>query len=219
MSEAVPNHMLNVDYFFPSPVYMIEKPEFLEDALIVSNENLNSAKQEINSEEVFENYHSQDFSTDPRIEKLSLFIAETSWKILYNQGYDMDKFGAVVSEMWAQEHNYNSGITEHVHAFGAQLSGFYFLEAHEEGPRLVIHDPRPGKKQINLPERDMKDVSVGSLSVNFPPKAGQLYFTNSYLPHEFTRNMSKTPLKFIHFNVGVSPTNQQINPLNNLEVV
>jgi hypothetical protein len=34
-------------------------------------------------------------------------------------------------------------------------------------------------------------------------------FTNSWLPHSFTKNPSKKPFKFIHFNVGVMPAPQQ----------
>jgi hypothetical protein len=45
---------------------------------------------------------------------------------------------------------------------GIQLVGFYFLDLPENSSRLVIHDPRPGKVQIDLPEYDEKNVTFAS---------------------------------------------------------
>jgi hypothetical protein len=45
--------------------------------------------------------------------------------------------------------------------------------------------------------------------INFQPKAGQLFFANSWLSHSFTRHATKKPLRFIHFNMGVMANTQQ----------
>jgi hypothetical protein len=55
----------------------------------------------------------------------------------------------------------------------------------------------------------MADVTHASTMINFVPKEGQLMLTNSWLPHSFTRNESKKPIRFIHFNVVVSQATQQ----------
>ena len=44
--------------------------------------------------------------------------------------------------------------------------------------------------------------------INFVPKEGQLMFTNSWLPHSFTKNQSKKPIRFIHFNIAVAQAQQ-----------
>lgn len=96
-----------------------------------------------------------------------------------------------------------SGMEQHVHMFGAQIVGFYFLEAPENSSRVVFHDPRPGKVQINLPEQDQSMATVASHMINFQPKPGLLIFSNAWLPHSFTRHASDKPLKFVHFNLTV----------------
>ena len=44
-------------------------------------------------------------------------------------------------------------------------------------------------------------------------------FTNSWLPHSFTKNESKKPLSFIHFNIAVQPAIQQSCEKPQVEVV
>ena len=82
------------------------------------------------------------------------------------------------------------------------MTGFYILDAPEHSSHISLHDPRPAKRQINLPEQNMANVSMASTGVNYIPKAGMLYFLNTWVPHGFTRHGSEKPLKFIHFNVG-----------------
>jgi hypothetical protein len=93
-------------------------------------------------------------------------------------------------------------MDEHVHGFGAQLIGFYFLETPEDCSKIVMHDPRPGKKQINLSEENIFNATSASLAINFTPKPGLLFFANSWIPHSFSRHASEKPIKFIHFTIS-----------------
>jgi hypothetical protein len=115
----------------------------------------------------------------------------------------MDNKETYFHSMWGQQHGKYGNMEEHVHNDGVQLVGFYFLECPENGPRMIVHDPRPGKVQIDMPEADNKKITRATSAVVFNPKPGDLFFTNSWLPHSFTRNGSETPAKFIHINISV----------------
>ena len=71
---------------------------------------------------------SGNYSEDSRITKFSEFILDTSYQILDRQGYTMKNLSMVFTEMWTQEHHKMSGMEQHVHGFGSQISGLYFLE-------------------------------------------------------------------------------------------
>ena len=116
----------------------------------------------------------------------------------------MDNLVTYFTEMWTQEHNYLSSMETHVHGRGAQVSAFYFLDAPPKGCKLVIHDPRPGKVMINLPETDPNAITSGSHQVVFTPEPGALIFTNSWVPHSFTKNFSREPVRFVHMNLSVA---------------
>ena len=197
---------LNVEFHFPSGVYWIEKPEFLETAKFVSKEYLNQAKKDKPKDKLMDKLFpvvmSNTFAGDERVRDLVMYIAQTSWNILNEQGHDMRNQEVYIMDFWAQEHHMRSANEEHVHGFGAQMTGFYILEAPEHCSNISIHDPRPAKRQINLPEGDMSRITYASNAAYYIPKAGNLYFMNTWIPHGFTRHGSEKPLKFIHFNLG-----------------
>jgi hypothetical protein len=105
--------------------------------------------------------------------------------------------------MWTQEHHKHSAMDAHVHGFGSQIVGFYFLETPEGGSNVVFHDPRAGKLQIDLPEQDINMATPASKAINFTPKPGMMIFANSWLAHSFTRHAAELPIKFVHFNLTV----------------
>ena len=89
-------------------------------------------------------------------------------------------------------------------ASGAQITGFYFLECPENSCRPVFQDPRPAKYYAHLQEANPMMATLSSNEINYQPNAGDFFFTNSWLPHSFTRNANVKPFKFIHFSLGVS---------------
>jgi uncharacterized protein (TIGR02466 family) len=147
-----------------------------------------------------------NFYGDPRMAEFSEFVGATAWNILNEQGYDMQNMAVSFTEMWTQEHHKHSAMDAHVHGFGSQIVGFYFLETPEDGSRVVFHDPRSAKVQIDLPERDMSAATPASKAINFTPKPGLMIFANSWLSHSFTRHAADKPIKFVHFNLTVIPT-------------
>lgn len=191
-------------HYFATPVYIAKKPEFLETVSLIANEKLQEAliHNDNKIDEVFPFIMSTSMLDDPRIADFATYIAESSWAILAEQGYAMDGFHTFFTEMWCQQHEYSSSMDYHAHG-GSHIVGFYFLETPENCPRAIIHDPRPSRLMLPLPELDTNQATLASGMINFKPEPGMVIFAPAYLPHSFGRNASKQPFKFVHFNIGV----------------
>jgi hypothetical protein len=203
VAQVVLNTQLQVAYHFPCPIYVIERPDFLDAVKTVSEEALEVAKKAQTLNEIYPVHMTGNYFGDPRVEGFSAFVGATAWNILNEQGYAMQDKSVSFTEMWTQEHHKHSAMDAHVHGFGSQIVGFYFLETPEGGSHVVFHDPRSGKVQIDLPEQDMNIATPASKMINFTPKPGMMIFANSWLSHSFTRHAADLPIKFVHFNLAV----------------
>ena len=203
VAQVVLQTQLQVAHHFPCPIYIIERPDFLETLNTVSEEALKVQRMTQKLDEIYPVYMSGNYFADPRIVEFSQFVGATGWNILNEQGYAMQNKAVTFTEMWTQEHHKHSAMDAHVHGFGSQIVGFYFLEAPENGSRLVFHDPRSAKVQIDLPEQNMEMATPASKMINFTPKPGMMIFANSWLAHSFTRHAAELPIKFVHFNLTV----------------
>jgi hypothetical protein len=203
VSEVVQNMQLQVSHYFSCPIYVIERPDFLDVVNTVSEEALETAKKERSLNELYPVHMTESYFADPRMVGFSEFVGATAWNILNEQGYAMQDKITTFMEMWTQEHHKHSAMDQHVHGYGAQIVGFYFLEVPENSSHVVFHDPRAGKVQIDLPEQDMSMATPASRMINFTPKPGMMIFANSWLAHSFTRHASDLPIKFVHFNLAV----------------
>jgi len=192
---------MNTWHYFSSPVYSVAKPEFLKAASVTSREYLNAKKKTQKLNEIYPNTDSDTFSNDIRVANIVEYILNTSWDILDGQGYDMSMYKTVIYDFWAQEHQKYSGHDRHMH--GSIISGFYFIDCPTDSCKLVIHEPRQANEYISLPEKNPNDVTYASKSINFTLDPGTIIFTNSWLPHSFSRNASNKPFRMIHFNIGV----------------
>jgi uncharacterized protein (TIGR02466 family) len=219
-ASAVLQTQLQVAYHFPSPIYLIDRPDFLTVVNAVSEVALNAARETQPLNEIYPVHMTGSYFADPAVAPFTEFVGATAWNILNEQGYAMQDKAVSFTEMWTQEHHKHSAMDQHVHGFGSQIVGFYFLETPENCSSVVFHDPRAGKVQIDLPEQNMGAVTAASKMINFTPKPGMMIFTNSWLAHSFTRHASESPLKFIHFNLAVimhNPVNS--GPVSEVEVV
>jgi uncharacterized protein (TIGR02466 family) len=208
VAEVVHNTQLQVAHHFPCPMYLIERPDFLGAVNAVSEEALEVQRKERDLNEIYPVYMTGNYYGDPRLEKFAEFVGATAWNILNEQGYAMQDKAVSFTEMWTQEHHKHSAMDAHVHGFGSQIVGFYFLETPEHCSHVVFHDPRSGKIQIDLPEQDMSMATPASKMINFTPKPGMMIFANSWLAHSFTRHAADKPIKFVHFNLTVIPQPQ-----------
>jgi uncharacterized protein (TIGR02466 family) len=203
VAEVVKQTQLQVAYHFPCPIYIIERPDFLEVVNTVSEEALEVSRKERDLNEIYPVYMTGNYFGDPRMAGFSEFVGATAWNILNEQGFAMQDKAVQFTEMWTQEHHKHSAMDAHVHGFGSQIVGFYFLETPEDCSRVVFHDPRAAKVQIDLPEQDMSAATPASKAINFTPKPGMMIFANSWLMHSFTRHAAELPIKFVHFNLTV----------------
>lgn len=205
VAEVIQNTQLQVAYHFPCPIYIIERPDFLEAVNIVSEEALEVQHVEHALDEIYPLYMTQSYFADPRTASFTEFVGATAWNILNDQGYAMQDKAVSFTEMWTQEHYKHSAMDAHVHGSGSQIVGFYFLETPEGCSNVVFHDPRAGKVQIDLREQDINVATPASKMINFSPKPGMMIFANSWLAHSFTRHTAEQPIKFVHFNLTVIP--------------
>jgi len=209
VAQVVQNTQLQVAYHFPCPIYLIERPDFLEAVNTVSEEALAVAKKEQQLNEIYPVHMTESYFGDPRMAGFSEFVGATAWNILNEQGYAMQDKVVSFTEMWTQEHHKHSAMDAHVHGFGSQIVGFYFLETPENCSRVLFHDPRAAKVQIDLPEQDINMATPASKMINFEPKPGLMIFANAWLAHSFTRHAAELPIKFVHFNLSVQMTQNQ----------
>ena len=194
---------LNEQPIFPTLVYNGNWSEFIDVTREVALENLQEVKENTELHEIYPVYMSPNISDDPRLKTFVQSISQHAWNILNHQGYAMKDKSTYTYDFWMQEHYKHSLMERHIHGFGAQIVGFYFLDTPENCSNLVFHDPRSAKVQINLPDENVTALTNASSLVNFSPKPGDIFFTNSWLPHSFGRHGSDEPIRFIHFNVYV----------------
>lgn len=219
VKEVIQNTQLQVAYHFPCPIYLIERPDFLESVAEVSEEALAQQRKERNLDEIYPVYMTGNYFEDSRINPFVQFVGGTAWNILNEQGYAMQDKVVTFTEMWTQEHHKHSAMDAHIHGFGSQIVGFYFLETPENCSRVVFHDPRAAKVQIDLQEQDMSMATPASKMINFEPKPGLLMFANSWLAHSFTRHAAELPIKFVHFNLTVQMAAPAVCPAPAAEIV
>ena len=193
-------------HYFSTPVYIAKKPEFIDIVREVAEEKLAEGLSLKGGkvDKLFPVIMSTDMLGDDRIAEFATYLGETAWNILADQGYAMDGFSTVFQEMWCQEHGFSSSMDYHAHG-GSHIVGFYFLDTPKGCPHAIIHDPRPSKMMLPLPETDGAQATLASTMINFKPEPGMVMFAPSYLPHSFGRNAAKKPFRFVHFNIGVQP--------------
>jgi uncharacterized protein (TIGR02466 family) len=204
-SKPAENNTLNANIYFPTVIYTIEKPEFLEAVNKIAEEELVEVRKKTPLHEIYPVHMTGNLFDKPEIIPFQFYVGQTAFNILNEQGYNLDGFETYFSEMWCQEHYKHSGMDQHTHGAGSQIVGFYFLEVPDNASRVIFHDPRAGKPLISWAEQDPSKATFASNMINFEAKPGMLMFTNAWLPHSFSRNESDKPMKFIHFNLGLRP--------------
>jgi uncharacterized protein (TIGR02466 family) len=206
--EPVKLPELQAAYHFPTAMYVIDRPDLLDVVNTVSEEHLALVRKECELNEIYPVYMTDSYFADERMKEFSEFVGTIAWSILNEQGYAMQDKAVTFMEMWTQEHHKHSSMDQHVHGYGSQITGFYFLETPEDCSRVIFHDPRAGKVQIDLPEQNMNNATAASRMINFTPRPGMMIFANAWLAHSFTRHAADKPIKFVHFNLGVQQVAQ-----------
>ena len=93
VAEVVKNTQLQVAHHFSCPIYIIERPDFLNVVNLVTEEALEVKRKERDLDEIYPVYMAGDYFDDPSIAEFREFIGATAWNILNEQGYAMQDRG------------------------------------------------------------------------------------------------------------------------------
>jgi uncharacterized protein (TIGR02466 family) len=217
--EELQSASLDQFHYFATPVYIIQQPQFLDVVKAIAADSITQVHGDKKPDKIHPVRMSGNMLEDERIAPFADFIANTAWNILSSQGFAMEGFSTSFTELWCQEHFQTSSMDYHNHPGGNFIVGFYFLDVPEGAPTLVIHDPRPSRMMLSLPEIDPSQATLASTMVNFKPQPGMVMFAPAWLAHSFGRNASKKPFRFVHFNLTVQQTPSAACPVSSAEVI
>lgn len=200
-----------INNYFNTTIWSEQKPEFVKSLNKASNKYIKDARTR---EKAFikehgdfgRSYHSTPLTADNDFLDFRNYIGQKSWEYLDHQGFDMQQYTTLFSEMWVQEFAKKGGghHTLHTH-WNGHISGFYFLKADESTSLPMFEDPRPGNVMNLLPEKDKTKVTYASSAINYQVKPGRIIFFPSYLPHQYIVDMGYSPFRFIHWNCQAIP--------------
>ena len=211
--------IMNTNWYFSTPVYTIEKPEWVSSAIKATDKYIKESQKRLQPEikerkKILGNkdylkvkdhgvsYHSTPLNGDPNLKELEEYVGATAWNLLDEWGYDMSLYTIFYTEFWVQEFAKQGGghHSTPVH-WDNHISGFYFLKCNDKTSYPIFHDPRSGAMMTKLPHKDKSKLSNMSDMIHFKPKPGTLIFFPGYVPHEFAVDMGVEPFRFIHFNL------------------
>ena len=199
------------NHFFISPIYFEEKKEWLKKLNEASDIHILNARERnkfslINNKDFATVHHSDSLVEDKNFKEFTHHINSNSWNILSNQGFDLENYALVTTELWVQEFASLGGGNHfpHIH-WNGHISGFYFLKCSDKTSFPIFHDPRSGRMMNLLPEKNQSQITLASSLINFKLEPGTFVFFNSYLHHEFAVDHGIEPFRFIHFNIQAFP--------------
>jgi uncharacterized protein (TIGR02466 family) len=188
--------------YFPSSVYREEHPEWVDYIIKSSQKHVDSIlinKPELTTSKVVQ---TADIAHDSEFSFLVDYLLSTSYNILHGQGYNVENYDLIVSNLWFQSIK-DSGCTNiHTHK-NSQLSGWLFLETPENGSYPIFHDPRINKQMIELDVLDRETLSYSSSSVHFNNVLpGTVLISNSWLSHQLSPCLTQDKTSTIHFVIS-----------------
>ena len=211
--------IMKTEWHFSTPIYTIDKPEWLPSAIKATDKFIKDSekaqqpflkerKKFLGNKDYLKvkdqglSYHSTPLNNHPGLKEMEKYIGATSWNLLEEWGYDMEKYTMFFTEFWVQEFAKNGGghHNTHVH-WDNHISGFYFLKCSDRTSMPVLHDPRAGAMMTKLPQKDPSKINPMSDSIHYKPKPGTLILFPAYVPHEFMVDWGVDPFRFIHFNL------------------
>jgi len=201
-----------INEYFKTPIWFEQKPEFVKSLNKASDKYIKEAiktqKKHIKQYGDFgTSHHSTPLTRDNDFIDLRNYVGQKSWEFLDHQGFDMQQYTTLFSEMWVQEFSKKGGghHSAHVH-WNQHVSGFYFLKANEKTSYPIFHEPRTGARATKLKMKpNLKDILNGNDLVHFKPQPGTLLIFPGYLEHEFAVDHGKAPFRFIHWNIMAIP--------------
>jgi uncharacterized protein (TIGR02466 family) len=197
--------------YFKTPIWIEDKPEFVKSLNIASNQYIKDAKKRekdyIKKHGDFgRSYHSTPLTMDNKFLDFRNYIGQKSWEFLDWQGFDMQQYTTMFSELWVQEFAKKGGghHSAHIH-WNQHVSGFYFLKCSDKTSYPIFHEPRTGARATKLKMKPGNGIFHGTELVHFKPKPGTLIIFPGYLEHEYAVDHGVEPFRFIHWNIQAVP--------------
>ena len=196
---------MQITEYFKTPIWIEDKPEFVKSLNKASNQYIKDArkreKEFIKKHGDFgRSYHSTPLTMDNNFLDFRNYVGQKSWEFLDWQGFDMQKYQTMFSELWVQEFAKNGGghHSAHVH-WNQHVSGFYFLKCSDKTSYPIFHEPRTAARATKLKQKE-NAVYTHDL-IKFDIKPGTLIIFPGYLEHEFAVDYGIDPFRFIHWNI------------------
>ena len=197
--------------YFKTPIWIEDKPEFVKSLNIASNQYIKDAKKRekdyIKKHGDFgRSYHSTPLTRDNNFLDFRNYIGQKSWEFLDWQGFDMQQYTTMFSELWVQEFAKKGGghHSAHIH-WNQHVSGFYFLKCSDKTSYPIFHEPRTGARSTKLKMKPSNGIFHGTELVHFKPKPGTLIIFPGYMEHEYAVDFGVEPFRFIHWNIQAIP--------------
>jgi uncharacterized protein (TIGR02466 family) len=197
--------------YFKTPIWIEDKPEFVKSLNIASNQYIKDAKKRekdyIKKHGDFgRSYHSTPLTMDNKFLDFRNYIGQKSWEFLDWQGFDMQQYTTMFSELWVQEFAKKGGghHSAHIH-WNQHVSGFYFLKCSDKTSYPIFHEPRTGARATKLKMKPGNGIFHGTELVHFKPKPGTLIIFPGYMEHEYAVDFGVEPFRFIHWNIQAVP--------------
>ena len=199
--------------YFASPVYIEEKPEWVDKLNNLSNPYIKQARddQKENNQKRLEHgykndigmtYHSHALEPDENFRFFHDYVAQKSRWCLDDMGYDMSHYSLVYTESWVQEFSFNGAGHHWFHTHcNNHISGFYFLKCSDKTSRPFFQDPRVAHVPLKLKEKDSTKISNVNDLVNFNVKPGTFMLFPAYMSHAYMVDHGIEPFRFIHINI------------------
>ncbi len=205
---------MEIQEFFKTPIWVEEKPEFVKSLDKASNKyikaarNFPEAKAHIKKFGDFgRSYHSTPLTADNDFLDFKKYIGQRSWEFLNYQGFDMEQYALLFTELWVQEFAKKGGghHSAHIH-WNQHVSGFYFLKCSDKTSYPIFHEPRTGARATKLKMKPSSNkILTGEELLHFNPRPGTLIIFPGFLEHEFAVDAGIEPFRFIHWNIQAVP--------------
>jgi uncharacterized protein (TIGR02466 family) len=202
---------MQITEYFKTPIWIEDKPEFVKSLNKASNQYIKDAKKRekefIKKHGDFgRSYHSTPLTMDNNFLDFRNYVGQKSWEFLDWQGFDMQQYTTMFSELWVQEFAKKGGghHSAHIH-WNQHVSGFYFLKSSDKTSFPIFHEPRTGARSTKLKLKNGNGIFHGTELIHFKVTPGTLIIFPGYLEHEFAVDHGTEPFRFIHWNIQAVP--------------
>ncbi len=189
---------------FATPIWHIEKPDFLTSINKATNSYIDDSKKRLHKKLKHKNdfgysYHSVQLLGDSKFKDFHEYVGRICWDFLDQSSFNMSLYTTFFEQSWVQEFSQKGGghHSTHVH-WNTHVNAFYFLKCSEKTSYPIFHEPRSGARATKLHPKNNEEMSLASELIHFKAKPGDLIIFPGYLQHEFSVDQGKEPFRFIH---------------------